>query len=154
DGRLDLIVTDALDPGEPTSLTGPQGYYAFAGLTAGTYQVRWIDEAGRRPTTPDGGVREVTLSDAGQLLTGLDFGNAVSIDHVWTIPASGTGDWTVRLNRGRLEVLDRDLGVVDSQPLDDLHSLTITGADGRASRLTLDLAAGFFALPGGVTFQG
>src|SRR5262249_56528576 len=105
--------TGAPEGARPTAVPVTRGAYAFAGLPAGTYQVRWRKEPGRRATTPDGGVYEVDLSHPDRTVTGLDFGNAVSIDQVLTIPADGgTGDWTVLLNRGRLEVLDSDLGVL------------------------------------------
>jgi hypothetical protein len=153
---VDLDRDGRLDPGEPASVTGPDGYYAFAGLAPGAYQVRYVDDPARRPTTPDGGVREVTVSAGAPAVTGQDFGNAVGVDLVLTIPEGGTGDWTVALNRsGRLEVLDRRLGVVATRPLAEVHSLTVAGEDGRPARLTLDLAGGgHFALPGGVTFAG
>ncbi|MBA4067657.1 MAG: hypothetical protein C0501_28925 [Isosphaera sp.] len=153
---LDLDRDGRLDAGEPTSVTGPDGYYGFAGLAPGAYQVRYVDDPARRPTTADGGVREVTVSAGGPAVTGQDFGNAVGVDLVLTTPAGGTGDWTVVLNRsGRLEVLDRRLGVVTTRPLAGVHSLTVAGEDGRPARLTLDLAGGgYFALPGGVTFVG
>jgi Ca2+-binding RTX toxin-like protein len=152
---LDLNGNGQLDPGEPTSVTGPDGYYAFSGLVPGTYQVRYQDDGTRRPTTAEAGVYTVVLTDSAPPLTGLDFGNAVSIDRTLTVPDdAGTGDWTVLVNRGRLEVLDSDLGVVDSEPLDDLHSLKIVAAGGRPTHLTLDLSTGFFPLPGGVTFVG
>ncbi|MBA4067496.1 MAG: hypothetical protein C0501_28060, partial [Isosphaera sp.] len=153
---LDLDRDGELDAGEPTSVTVAGGFYAFAGLPAGAYQVRLMDEPGRRPTTPEGGVYEVILTDPAAVLTSLDFGNAVGRDVVLSVPAdTGTGDWTVLVRRGRLEVLDSVLGVVDSRPLAEVFSLTVVGAAGRANRLTVDLAAGFFFAPvGGITFVG
>jgi hypothetical protein len=128
-----------LDSDDPRMVTGPDGYYSFSNLLPGTYQVRYADDATRRPTTAEGGVHTVDLTDAGATLTDLDFGDAVSIDRRLTIPDdAGSGDWTVLVNRGRLEVLDSNLGVVDSEPLDDLHSLKVVAADGRPSHLTLD----------------
>jgi Ca2+-binding RTX toxin-like protein len=152
---LDRIRNGRLDGFERTSVTGPDGYYAFSDLPAGTYQVRYVDDPTRRPTTAEGGVYTVDLTDSGAVLTGLDFGDAVSIDRTLTIPDdAGTGDWTVLVNRGRLEVLDSALGVVDSEPLNDLHALKVVAADGRPSHLTLDLNGGFFPLAGGFTFVG
>jgi hypothetical protein len=151
---IDLNRNGRPDPREPRSVTGPDGYYAFSGLPAGTYQVRWIDEPNRRPTTPEGGVRQVRLLRRGQVLNGLDFGSAVSIDRRLAIPPDGSRDWTARANGGRLEVLDRVKGVVDSLPLEELNSLTILGTNGRSDRLTVDTRGGFFALRGGILFDG
>ncbi len=151
---VDLNRNGRLDAREPRSVTGPDGYYAFSGLPAGTYQVRWIDGPNRRPTTPERGVHQVRLLRRGQALNGLDFGNAVSIDRRLAIPPDGSRDWTVRANGGRLEVLDRVKGVVDSLPLEELNSLTILGTNGRSDRLTVDTRGGFFVLRGGILFDG
>ncbi|HXG13468.1 MAG TPA: SdrD B-like domain-containing protein [Gemmataceae bacterium] len=149
---VDLNRNGRLDPGEPVSVTGPHGLYAFDGLAAGTYQVRVIPEVGRRLTTPAAGFHEVTVT-AGQPVSGKHFGSAASVDMVLAMPTNA-GEWTVYRNRDRLEVRDSNRGVIASQPLDELYSLTINGADGRPDRLTLDLTAGdFFQLPGGITFH-
>jgi hypothetical protein len=94
-------------------------------------------------------MRDVTLSDPKRSLTGLDFGNAVGMNRVLTVPAgTGTIDWTVAVNKGRLEVRDSVAGVVDSEPLTGLHSLTVANAAGGPTRLTLDLTGGGLAFPG------
>jgi hypothetical protein len=150
-------------PHDPSMVTGPDGYYAFSDLPAGHYQVRYIDDETRAPTTAEDGVYNVDLSVSRQTALGLDFGDAVSLDPVLTVPAStgmgtgmgmGTTDWTIAVNQDRLEVSDSMMGVVDSEPLAEMHSLTIVDPTGGPVQLTLDLSAGFFNLPAGVTFVG
>ncbi|HQU44396.1 MAG TPA: Ig-like domain-containing protein, partial [Pirellulales bacterium] len=67
--------------------------------------------------------------------------------------ASPGGAVTVKLVNGDLEVLARTT-VASSTPLDDVSSLTVTGATGVANSFTLDYTGGTFVVPGGITFNG
>lgn len=151
---IDLNRNGQLDAAEPRAVTGPEGQYGFDGLANGAYQLRVAPEAGRRITAPAGGVHEVIVDSAAGPVIDKHFGSAIGMDLVLAMPRDAD-DWTIRRNGDRLEVIDSSLGVVSSEFLRDLHSVTITSAqDGPPNRLTLDLAAGaYFSLPGGIMFD-
>jgi len=62
-----------LDRNEKSRLTDSNGAYRFAGLPAGTYRVRVVQQPGFRATIPAAGVRSVPLA-AGQSLSNRNFG--------------------------------------------------------------------------------
>jgi hypothetical protein len=105
-----------------------------------------------------------TISFVGLDLYGGDntvFIDAVSVqlpqglDRTLTIPDDvGAGDWTVRRDGDNLDVMDRAAGLVESEPLGALRSLTVVGAHGRPASLTLDPTRGRLDLPGGIRFVG
>lgn len=145
---VDRNRNERLDPGEPTSRTGPNGLYAFEGLLPGTYQVRVAPQHGQQLTTTE--VHEVVVSRDRSPQPNLHFGVAAGFDLTLVIPADES-DWTLARNGDRLEVNDATKGVVASYPLSELSSVTISGK----GRVTLDLAAGgFIAIPDGILFQG
>lgn len=152
---IDLNRNGQLDSGEPSTVTGPRGAYAFNGLPVGTYLVRVVAEPGRRLTTPMGGAHEVVVGDPGATSAPRDFGTAVSLNAVLNVPASSSGVLTLLRNGSRVEVIDRDAGVLASWPLADLDSVTIQSSAAGATRLLVDLASGGrFATLGGITFVG
>jgi Ca2+-binding RTX toxin-like protein len=143
-----------LDPGEPTSVTGPHGLYAFDGLPDGTYQVRVVPEVGRRLTTPEGEVHEVVVEAGLPSATDRHFGSVAGYDLELDVPADAQ-DWTLLKNGDRLEVRDAVRGVLASYPLADVYSVQIDRAATRPGRMFLDLSAeGPFAVPGGITVAG
>ncbi len=72
---LDLDDDGVLDAAEPQTTTDAQGDYAFANLQPGEYTVREVEPAGFEQTAPGGdGAHRIRLN-AGQIVTGRDFGN-------------------------------------------------------------------------------
>ena len=112
-------------------------------VTAGSHQIAFLDLDVPLP----GGRDNTALIDAVSL-------QLQSLDRTLTIPEDvGAGDWTVRRNGDNLEVSDRDTGLVTSEPLGPC-SLTVSGALGRPTHLTVDLSGAPLDLPGGITFVG
>ena len=74
---LDLHANGQLDYGEPSDLTDQDGRYMLPDLSPGTYTVAEIVPENYALTFPAGaqGTHVVTL-EAGQLITGIDFGNS------------------------------------------------------------------------------
>ena len=66
----------------------------------------------------------------------------------------GTDRLTLRRNAGNLEVVDRRGGILVSENLEGIRSLTIDGRDNRRDRLTIDFAfGGVFSVPAGIEFD-
>src|SRR5439155_11568937 len=51
-----------LDDGQISAVTGANGRYALLNLAPGTYQIRVVQQAGYRRTSPSSGYRAVTLT--------------------------------------------------------------------------------------------
>jgi Ca2+-binding RTX toxin-like protein len=75
---------------------------------------------------------------------------------VVTMPLRNLGSSALLRRSGeRIQVVNqRDGQFLLDQPLDSLHSLTVTGAATQSDTLTVDLAEGGFTLAGGVLFDG
>jgi hypothetical protein len=71
---LDTNGNGTLESGEPTVVTGADGYYAFSQLSAGTYTVREVIRAGWRQTLPQSGSYSLSLN-VGQSVKYISFGN-------------------------------------------------------------------------------
>lgn len=69
---LDLNGNGRPEPGEPTTLTNPQGNYTFANLPAGNYLVREVLQPGWVQTTPNPGPIGIA---GGTNIVGVNFGN-------------------------------------------------------------------------------
>src|SRR5262245_45388595 len=67
-------------------------------------------------------------------------------------------DVIVRLNGSQIQIVDADApgsAPLASQQLADTSAVLLTGADGRADKLTIDYShGGPFSLPGGISFAG
>lgn len=70
---IDVNLNGMLDAGEPETVTGATGAYAFSGVSPGSITIRAVAQAGWTPTTPVTNSRTVTLR-GGQNLTGILFG--------------------------------------------------------------------------------
>ena len=65
----------AIETGEPSRQTGPDGRYAFTDLAPGTYQVREVAQAGWTQTYPLPGGGHTVVVDVGVVAADVDFGN-------------------------------------------------------------------------------
>jgi hypothetical protein len=71
---LDFNNNGSLDPGEPSTLTNPEGNFSFINLPQGTYVVREVPQPGFRQTTPN--PTPITVGN-GTNATNLSFGNVL-----------------------------------------------------------------------------
>ncbi|MEG4215134.1 SdrD B-like domain-containing protein [Microcoleus sp. Pol14C6] len=71
---LDFNNNGSLDPGEPATLTNPEGNFSFINLPQGTYVVREVPQPGFRQTTPN--PTPITVGN-GTNATNLSFGNVL-----------------------------------------------------------------------------
>lgn len=69
---LDLNANNRLDPGEPNTITNPQGNYTFANVSPGRYLVREVQQPGWIQTTPNPGSIDITGNTNA---VGVNFGN-------------------------------------------------------------------------------
>ena len=94
---LDANGSGALDPGEPSMATGPDGLYQFTDLAPGNYIVRELPSAPWVQTTPWPSSAYTVALAGGETVAGNDFGHALPGD------ANGDGivdqaDYTVWYN--------------------------------------------------------
>ncbi|MEG3848710.1 SdrD B-like domain-containing protein [Microcoleus sp. herbarium19] len=69
---IDLNANGRLDPGEPNTITNPQGNYTFANVSPGRYLVREVQQPGWVQTTPNPGAIDITGNTNA---VGVNFGN-------------------------------------------------------------------------------
>ena len=69
---LDLNGNGRVDPGEPNTITNPQGNYTFANVSPGRYLVREVQQPGWVQTTPNPGPIDITGNTNA---VGVNFGN-------------------------------------------------------------------------------
>jgi len=69
---LDLNGNNRLDPGEPNTITNPEGNYTFGNVSPGRYLVREVQQPGWVQTTPNPGAIDITGNTNA---VGLNFGN-------------------------------------------------------------------------------
>ncbi len=74
---LDINGNQVLDPGEPQATTDGSGNYVINNLAPGTYTVRETDQGADLQTFPGaaGGFSHVVTVAAGEVASGIDFGN-------------------------------------------------------------------------------
>ncbi|MCC3483306.1 SdrD B-like domain-containing protein [Microcoleus sp. PH2017_14_LAR_D_A] len=68
----DATDPNRLDPGEPNTITNPQGNYTFANVSPGRYLVREVQQPGWIQTTPNPGSIDITGNTNA---VGVNFGN-------------------------------------------------------------------------------
>ncbi len=142
---LDENQNGHLDPGETSTMTAPDGSYAFVDRMPGDYDVREILQPMWIQTSPPGGVHALSLI-SGQDLTGIDFGNQLMPaeihgrkwhdldgDSIWDAGEPVLEGWTIYLD------LDED-GQFDNgvEPYD------VTNAAGQYS--FIDLVPGTYSV--------
>jgi len=142
---LDQNQNGVLDGGETSTATGSYGFYAFSGLSAGTYYVAEVLQTGWEQTFPTGGTHTVALS-AGESMTGMDFGNRLGTgtaeihgskwedlngDGGWGFAEPTQAGWTIYLDQNQNGLLDGG------------ETSVVTGEDGSYS---------FTALPAGTYY--
>ncbi|MGA2500413.1 MAG: SdrD B-like domain-containing protein, partial [Tepidisphaeraceae bacterium] len=71
---LDTNGNGQLDAGETSQITAANGGYSFTGLSAGTYTVRIVQQAGYQTTAPAGGYYSVAVQ-SGTAATAKNFGS-------------------------------------------------------------------------------
>lgn len=114
---------------EPVAVSSATGSYSFAGLPAGTFQVREVVQPGWVQTSPTGGApHSVTLSTT-QNVTGRDFGNRVNAGEIrGTVWNDQNGDGSRSSGEpglsGRTVFLD-----LDNDAIWDSNSLSSASAD-------------------------
>src|SRR5208337_4929048 len=94
---LDANGNGRLEPGDISTTTDANGNFSFPNLLPGTYTVAEVPQAGWNQTAPSTGTYQVTV-DAGQVVTGIDFGDQQAtrppVNHppqfVTTAPTSAT----------------------------------------------------------------
>ncbi|MEG4345614.1 SdrD B-like domain-containing protein [Microcoleus sp. A003_D6] len=69
---IDLNGNNNLDPGEPNTITNPEGNYTFANVSPGRYLVREVQQPGWVQTTPNPGAIDITGNTN---VVGVNFGN-------------------------------------------------------------------------------
>jgi hypothetical protein len=101
---LDLDDNAVLDPAEPQTLTDSSGGYVFQNLAPGSYIVREVTPSGFVQTAPGGdGAHRPPLA-AGQIVSGLNFGNQSGGGEAeLPIPAFAAEDVD---RNGRVDLLD------------------------------------------------
>ncbi|MHC5061443.1 MAG: DNRLRE domain-containing protein [Planctomycetota bacterium] len=72
---LDLNDNGQYETTEPNVITGPDGFYEFAGLLAGTYVVAEMDRVGWRQTLPGGNGTYTLTVDPNEVVENVNFGN-------------------------------------------------------------------------------
>ena len=71
---LDVNSNGVLDAGDISQTSAANGTYSFTGLSAGTYTVRMVSQAGYQSTSPAAGLYAVTVT-SGTAVTHRNFGN-------------------------------------------------------------------------------
>lgn len=69
---IDLNANSSFDPGEPNTITNPQGNYTFANVSPGRYLVREVQQPGWVQTTPNPGPIDIIGNTN---VVGVNFGN-------------------------------------------------------------------------------
>jgi protocatechuate 3,4-dioxygenase beta subunit len=72
---IDSNENGSLDPGEPTTTTGPDGSFTFTGLRAGTYKIEEVVPGGFERTAPNPVGYYMASVTPGQNAAGNDFAN-------------------------------------------------------------------------------
>ncbi len=92
-------------PGEPTRFTDASGNYTFSDLSAGTYTVGEVQRSGWVQTAPSAGTYTL-IADAGEVISGRDFGNKQLPTQSTTILPSADGYVTDDNQDGTFTLLD------------------------------------------------
>jgi len=128
---IDENANSSLDVGELTSITNDDGFYFFAGLDAGTYDIRQELQTNFSQTTPAADASQTVTLVADTRTTDVDFGQAVapsSIAGLVFFDADGNGvfDLTEVALENRTVYIDTDNDGVK----DNSETSAVTGFDG------------------------
>jgi hypothetical protein len=72
---LDSIANGQLDSSEQSTVTDANGNYSFSNLGPGTYTVRYVNQAGRRQTSPANSAANIVNLSAGEVAANINFGS-------------------------------------------------------------------------------
>lgn len=142
-----------------TAYTDVNGVFTFSNLIDGQYQVgapfnffAAIDVS-YSIVFPSTGAYTATLVN-GVGGTGFNFVAAPNPFYYLSMPAgNGPDEWVVRRRNDRLQVVNAQTGVlIFNQPIDEVYSLTVWGADYEGDQLRIDSSTGSVRLRGGVRF--
>jgi len=149
---LDENNDNALDNGEPSTVTDANGFYFLGGLSAGTYTVRVIPQAPFTQKTPANAAGiDVTLTD-NQIANGNDFAeiraatisgvvfNDLNGDGVQEFGESGIAGWAVHANGT----------ITDTTDSSGRYQLTIPPGP---TTISVDVPSGWLANPNEANFQ-
>ncbi|HUT12109.1 MAG TPA: hypothetical protein VMY42_16525, partial [Thermoguttaceae bacterium] len=144
---IDENLNGLLDAGEPAAATDANGNYVLPQVRAGTHTVAEVLSPVWVPTSPAGGSRSVIV-EAGQIVTGIDFGNWA---HTLYWDGEGDGDWD---DPARWVIADgTHVGMIPDEALDVVvRTNTVTILAGSSAReLTLQSGAILIGAGGSLT---
>jgi serine-aspartate repeat-containing protein C/D/E len=132
---LDINANGRLDPGEPNTITNPQGNYTFGNVSPGRYLVREVQQPGWVQTTPNPGAIDITGNTNA---VGVNFGNNFSTGSISgfkfnDLNANGINEPT----EPRVANWPIYLDINNNNSLDPIEPRTLTNTEGNFSFINL-----------------
>ena|GEM_PF-3760460 len=141
-----------LNSGEISAVTAPDGTYTLSNVPAGTWSIRQLPPPGYVQTAPAGAAaRSITLT-AGQVVPGIDFGDAQRSALILS-GSSGDDTFNLKLNPDGTDLdiwqtLSGAPATYRKVPLAAIWSIAVDGGSGGVDLLTVDNSLGLVTSPG------